>query len=335
LITLIFITCNHHGNAGYQSVVIIFSVCTLTTLLEILNKAGKLNDELVQETQLFISENNTFKSQIGDVCMKTQSKTKILSYGDRIAKCNHSLSKRLFTIMEKKRTNLALSADVESANNLIMLADDVGPYICVLKTHIDILNDYGDDVIQKLTEIADKHDFLIFEDRKFADIGNTVKKQYSGGMYHIADWAHIINAHALPGPGIVDALKQVGLSKERGCLLIAEMSSTGNLAKDDYVKDTVKLAEENSDFVMGFICQKRVSEDAGMVHMTPGVRLEGGGDNLGQQYLTPDIVIGTRMCDVMIVGRGIIHASSPVDAAKQYKDAGYNAYLNLVASQQS
>jgi uridine monophosphate synthetase len=119
-----------------------------------------------------------------------------------------ALASYLLRLMAVKQTNLCLSADVETSAELLQLAEDVGDSICLLKTHCDIVLDWSDRTAQALREIAKRKSFLIFEDRKFADIGETVQKQYTSGHHRIALWAEITNAHVISGPAIVTALEK-------------------------------------------------------------------------------------------------------------------------------
>jgi uridine monophosphate synthetase len=228
--------------------------------------------------------------------------------------------------MEEKKSNLSVAADVTHAEELFSLIEKIGPEICLLKTHIDILDDFTPQVSKELISLAKKHHFLIFEDRKFADIGNTVALQYQKGVYHIADWADIINAHIVPGPGIIEGLKEVGMPKKRGLLLLAEMSSKGTLAHGSYTEKAVELANAHKDFVIGFIAMRKISPDPAFIHMTPGVQLQEGKDSLGQQYQTPARVMG-QGSDVIIVGRGIYAAKDPAKEAALYRTAGWEAYV--------
>ena len=253
----------------------------------------------------------------------------MLSYKQRAELCQNSLAKQLFSLMEKKQTNLCVAVDVTSSQELIRLAGLLGDEICLLKTHVDILEDFTPEVMQELSDLADKQGFLLFEDRKFADIGNTVSYQYGGGVHKIADWAHITNAHIVPGPGIIAGLKKIGLPKGRGLLLLAQMSSAGTLADGAYTDAAIRMAEAHSDFVMGFICVKKLSEDPTWVHMTPGIGLSQGGDTLGQQYQTPEQAIKAGT-DVIIVGRGIYEAEDPKSQAQLYRSAGWQAYVDTL-----
>lgn len=251
----------------------------------------------------------------------------MLSYSQRAAFCLNPTGQKLFTLMDAKQTNLAVNIDVTKQADLLEAAERLGPEICVLKTHVDILDDFTPSFPLHLQEIAEKHQFLIFEDRKFADIGTIVMQQYRDGIYHIADWADITNAHIVPGPGIIEGLKQVGLPRGRGLLLLAEMSSKGAITKGAYTQKAVEWAEQHAEFVIGFIALHKLTDNPGFIYMTPGVKLAGGGDAFGQQYLTPEQVIGEQESDVIIVGRGICEAPDPLLEAKKYRQAGWSAYL--------
>ena len=245
----------------------------------------------------------------------------------RAQDATHPMAKKCFELMVKKRSNVAVSADVATMAELLALAETVGPHIVILKTHIDIVEDFSREAIQQLQHIAQKHDFLIFEDRKFADIGHTVALQYGKGIYHIAEWADMVNAHITPGPGIVSGLKQVQTETPRGLLLLAHMSSKGALFDDTTVAACIEQAVAYPDFVMGFICQQRISSQNQWLYMTPGVQINAESDTLGQQYRTPHDAICKQNCDIIIVGRGIYQAADQKAAVKHYQSDGWKAYL--------
>ena len=71
------------------------------------------------------------------------------------------------------------------------------------------------------------------------------------------------------------------------------------------------------------------ADDEDFVLFTTGVNLASKGDALGQQYQTPESAIGGG-ADFIISGRGIYAAPDPVDAARRYQKAGWDAYLKRV-----
>lgn len=100
------------------------------------------------------------------------------SYAERSEQPNLTpLATYLLRLIHIKRTNLCVSADVSTTAELLQLAEDVGDHICVLKTHADIIDDFSDKTARGLSEVARRKKFVIFEDRKFGDIGSTKRTQ--------------------------------------------------------------------------------------------------------------------------------------------------------------
>ncbi|HEY8108446.1 MAG TPA: orotidine-5'-phosphate decarboxylase [Patescibacteria group bacterium] len=263
------------------------------------------------------------------------------TFAERAELAASAVAQRLFKLMTKKESNLCLALDETDPDRFLTVAESLGPHLAVLKTHIDTLSSFTSKLTIELANLAREHDFLIFEDRKFADTGTTVKNQYTKGLYSIMEWADIVNAHALPGPSIVEGLREEvenrDLLERRAILLLAQMSPKGNMLDAAYTKKVVAMAKEYPDFVMGFVGTGPKAlpalareADPGQVIFAPGAKI-GEKDKLGPRYSPPEDLVEAG-ADVLIVGRGIWEDPKPLRMAKDYRERCWGAYQQRIAA---
>jgi uridine monophosphate synthetase len=237
----------------------------------------------------------------------------------------NKITHKLVDIILEKKTNLCLSADVDTGEELIKLIHQVGPKICALKTHIDTISDFNEDLIQTLKELSKEYNFLLFEDRKFADIGHIAFRQFTSEPLKISTWADLVTVHVVAGSLSVEALKPA--LNNTGIIIVAEMSTKDTITSEEYTKKAIEIAENHSDVVVGIVSQNFRPTHPGQLMFTPGINLDSEGDSKGQVYNAPEEAFLERGIDIMIVGRGIYQSDNPADMAERYREIGWNSYL--------
>jgi uridine monophosphate synthetase len=289
---------------GYR----VHTLFTISEVCKMLKEEGHLTDDEVLRIDDFLKGN----------VVKFEEK-KRPSYETKLANAEHSVAKKLLEISIEKKSNLIVSADVITTQELLDLAEKVGPHIVALKTHIDIITDFDPDTtILPLKDLATKYNFMLMEDRKFADIGNTQELQFSYGIYKISNWADFVTSHVIGGYEALDCFLNVGV------VAIMGMSSKGTLTDKNYQEEALKVAQSHPN-VIGGVSQKQLPEE--LLLFTPGINMGDSGDGKGQQYNTPEHAFKNLQSDFMIVGRGIYKAEDAEKAALNYKIAGWNSYL--------
>lgn len=135
-------------------------------MTKILLDAGKLNDQQFKQMAAWFTANPSViePEVLNELDLALNAPR--MSFKDRIATANHPLTKRLFRVINEKRSNLCVSLDVDRSADVLAIADKVGPLVCMVKLHVDIIKDFNfDNLVKPLKALAEKHDFLIFEDR--------------------------------------------------------------------------------------------------------------------------------------------------------------------------
>lgn len=254
-----------------------------------------------------------------------------LSFQERLQLTKSPLLKKLFNIMVEKKTNLCVSADFDTIEETLEFAEKFGEHFAVLKVHTDFFGSHSvESNLSKLYQLKKKHNFLLFEDRKFVDIANTTKLQYK----NYVRYADLVTVVSVFGPEIFDAIQEVvdqanlPNDEPRGCLAVCEPSTPNpQMCSPEEMLQTAR----NSNICVGIIAQKlQIHDPSSMIKATPGVHVSKTDQiNDNQRYKHPSVVIGNG-ADLVIVGRGIIAGlrEEMEERVLLYKDVCWRAYCD-------
>ena len=128
------------------------------------------------------------------------------AWGRRWTENELPMARNYMEVACRKKSLVCLAADRSTMAELNLLIDEVGPYLAALKTHVDLVDDWTPEAWSAFCSKASAADLLIFEDRKFADIGKISRNQMAG-VYDIRSWSDLVTAHLISGPDIVDGLQ--------------------------------------------------------------------------------------------------------------------------------
>ena len=290
-----------------QSGIQVFSLITIEDVVSVLMNNGYLSGEQARTIQMFLMKNITSAGSTSETVYA------------------NPLTEKLVRQMKEKESRVVLSLDVETSQEFWRVLKSASKHIAMVKTHIDTMTDFSPAFIAEVQDYCRENNIFLFEDRKFADIGNTVRYQYRGGIYKIAEWADFVTVHMISGEAILQGLFE-GLTG-RSSFLLAKMSSKDNLITENYTRKVIELGKKNESIVSGFIGHGKTAEEIAKLRkkippnfllLIPGVQMNSTGDSLGQTYIDPATATKNG-ADAIIVGRGITHAKDIEKAAEAYR----------------
>ncbi len=227
------------------------------------------------------------------------------------------------------RDRIVLALDVDTREKALGLVKELAEYVGVFKVGMQLFNSVGPDIVKEINDLGGQ----VFVDLKFHDIPNTVA---AAGRVMARLGCYMFNVHAAGGREMMQALAQE-LKSEAHALQQAEpitlavtvltSISQEQLSQEMYVQNmpisqlVVKwalMAQESG--LKGVVSSPQeisaIRQACGPEFkiVTPGIRPAWSQANDQKRITTPRQALDMG-ADYMVIGRPIVKASQPVEAA--------------------
>ncbi len=216
---------------------------------------------------------------------------------------------KLRNILKEKGT-ICVALDFNTTKEIINQLHILGPHVGLFKLHCDIIDDFNIDFINELNILKRTHNFLIWEDRKFSDIGFITHQQLHNGIFKISSWADIITCHSTCGYKSIPELNNIGV------FLVVELSVSNHLCDSNYIEKSIQIANDHPS-IIGVVCQHNpINLKQNILKVVPGISHKTKTDNYNQTY---DSIENKSFGDIFVIGRAITTSKNPLEELQKLK----------------
>lgn len=233
-----------------------------------------------------------------------------------VGKNQNTRMNKIYELAFRKRTNIVLSADLTTADEIIGLLEKIKDSILGVKLHSDIITDFQR-LREYLATVSDE--LVIIEDCKVADISFiSIQKVQQYALY-----ADYITYHCLLGEDLPRSLKEA--YPDLGLLGVVEMSVKDGLIDATFMKKT----EPQLSRMDGCVIQKQGLTLFGKklpTTFSPGISLNATNDPYNQTYRNPQT---EKVGEFWIVGRGIYAQENSEEKSAEYRSLGWKHFISF------
>ncbi len=232
--------------------------------------------------------------------------------------------------MEAK-DRIILALDVDTQTQALNLVKDLAPYVGAFKVGMQLYNSCGPDIVKRINDLGGR----VFVDLKFHDIPNTVA---AAGRVMTRLNCFMFNVHAAGGremmSRLVDEVNDEAVKIGAEAPLTLAVTVLTSISQRELEEEMLVSGMEIRELVVRWAVMARQSGISGVVCspqeisyirsvcgpgfiiVTPGIRPAWSEKNDQKRITTPRQALEMG-ADYMVIGRPIIKADSPVEAAKK------------------